>query len=61
MKRAVGISIRLQKVSDTGVVEGSVPSRMKEEMSKAQPLEKMMVIHLDRLGTSGLKEGAVGE
>jgi hypothetical protein len=37
---------------------------MKEETSKAQSLEKMMVAHLDWLGTSGLKEGAaeaVGE
>jgi hypothetical protein len=31
-------------------VEGSVPSKTKEETSKAQPLEnKMIVVHLDRL------------
>jgi hypothetical protein len=28
-------------------MEGSAPSEMKEEMSKVQPSEKMMVVHLD--------------
>jgi hypothetical protein len=48
-------------------MEGSASSEMKEETFKAQPSEKMMVVHLDELapyqGTAGmtdLKEGAAG-
>jgi hypothetical protein len=34
------------------IVEGLAPSEMKEETSKAQPLEwKMIVVHLDQLAS----------
>jgi hypothetical protein len=35
------------------IVEGPAPSKMKEDMSKAQPSKKMMAVHLDRLVPEG--------
>jgi hypothetical protein len=52
VKRAVGISIRLRKVSDWPLWRGRIPPKRKKRRPKHSPRNpriKMVVVHLDQL------------